>query len=54
MCVLDLLDVVSKGLADLLRTAIEEHDALAVGQALAALKALGLDDTGVAAYLAAG
>lgn len=52
MCVIDLLDAVSTALANLLRAAIEERDALAIGQALAAMKALGLDDTAVAAYLA--
>ncbi len=52
MCVLDHLDTASRALADLHRAAVEEGDALAAAQARDALRALGLDADGLAAYLA--
>jgi hypothetical protein len=52
MCVLDQLDTASRALANLHRAAVEEGDTLAAAQARDALRALGLDDNGLADYLA--
>lgn len=50
-CVLDMLDASSELLARLYHAAIAEADPLTIGQAVAALRALGLDEAGVASYL---